>query len=127
MRTSQWPASRLTYRGASSPASPRGTRRGPPYTGNPLPDRPRAGVSLPAEAVEFSVLHAAEKCVPLIRCESEHRTLDVPAVPDANLVVGQACHFDAVAVGEAQRAFDPVRICTRPFGRIFQGRLSHRL
>src|SRR5271156_4134912 len=37
MRTSRSPASRLSRRGLSSPASPANARRGPPHSGDPLP------------------------------------------------------------------------------------------
>ena len=63
----------------------------------------------PAEAVEFSVSYASEKSMPFIRCKSEYRPLGIPAVADANLTFRQPCHFDAVAVGEAQRALNPER------------------
>jgi hypothetical protein len=72
--------------------------------------------SLPAEAVEFSVSYAAEKCVPFVRGKTENRPPGIPAVADTDLVIGQARHLDAVAVGETQRALNPVRTRTRPFG-----------
>ena len=71
--------------------------------------------SLPAEAVEFPVPHAAEKGMPLIRRERQDRPPGVPAVANADLAVGQAGHLDAVAVGVTQGALDPVGTRTRPF------------
>ena len=65
--------------------------------------------SLPAEAVEFPVPHAAEKGMPLIRRELQDRPSGVPAVANADLATRQAGHFDAVAVGITQGALDPVR------------------
>ena len=65
--------------------------------------------SLPAEAVELPVPDAAEKGVPLIRREPQDGPCGVSAVPNADLAPGQARHLDAVAVGVAQRALDPVR------------------
>ena len=44
--------------------------------------------SLPAETVEFSVSHAAEKSVPFVRSEPEDGTIGVPAVADTDLVIG---------------------------------------
>jgi hypothetical protein len=64
---------------------------------------------LPAEAVEFPVPDAAEKGVPLIRREPQDRPCGIPAVTNADLAPGQARYLDAVAVGVAQRALDPVR------------------
>jgi len=65
--------------------------------------------SLPAETIEFSVSCASEKRMPFIRCKSENRPLRVPAVADTDLAIGQVRHLDAVAVGETQRALNPVR------------------
>jgi hypothetical protein len=81
-------------------------------------------LSLPAEAVEFSLSYTAEKCVPFIRSKTENRPPGVPAVADTDLVIGQARHLDAVAVGETQRALNPVRTRTR-FGWAFERRSSH--
>jgi hypothetical protein len=71
-------------------------------------DRPSVR-SLPAETVEFPVSHAAEKSMPLVRGEPEDRPLGVSAVANADFATGQARHLDAVAVGIAQRALNPVR------------------
>ena len=79
--------------------------------------------SLPAETVEFSVSHSTEKCVPFIRSEPENRAAAVPAVAYADLTGGKARHLDAVAVGEAQGALNPVR--TRPFWRGSECRSFH--
>ncbi len=57
--------------------------------------------ALPAETVEFSVSHAAEKSVPFVQCKPEDGPLGVPAVADTDLVVEQERHLDAVAVGGA--------------------------
>jgi Arginase family len=65
--------------------------------------------SLPAEAVELPVPHAAEKGMPLIRRELQDRPSGIPAVANADLATGQARHLDAVTVGITQRALDPVR------------------
>ena len=65
--------------------------------------------SLNADAVEFPVSDAAEKNKPLVRREPEDRPSGVPAVANADLATGQARHLDAVAVGVAQRALDPLR------------------
>jgi hypothetical protein len=43
---------------------------------------------LPAETVEFSVSHAAEKCVPFVRRERQNRPAGVPAVADADPAIG---------------------------------------
>jgi hypothetical protein len=43
---------------------------------------------LPAEAVEFPVPDASEKGMPFIRGKSENRSFGVPAVTDADLIVG---------------------------------------
>ena len=42
---------------------------------------------LPTEAVKFSVLDAAEKCVPFVRRELENRPSGVPALAEGGL-----CH-----------------------------------
>jgi hypothetical protein len=47
--------------------------------------------------------------MPFVRCKSENRPLGVPAVANSDLAIGQARHLHAVAVGEAQRALNPVR------------------
>ncbi len=65
--------------------------------------------SLPAEAVELPVPHAAEKSMPLIRRELQDRPSGISAVANADLAPGQARHLDAVAVGVTQGALDPVR------------------
>ena len=65
--------------------------------------------SLPAETIEFSVSDATEKRVPFVRGKLENRTFGVPAVANADLALGQARHFDAVAVGETQRTLHPAR------------------
>jgi hypothetical protein len=64
--------------------------------------------SLHAETVEFPVAYASEECVPFIRRESQNRPFGFPAVTDPDLAAGQASYLDTVAVGETQRAFDPV-------------------
>ena len=64
---------------------------------------------LPAEAVELPVPDAAEKGVPFIRREPQDGPRGVSAVPNADLAPRQARYLDAVAVGVAQRALDPVR------------------
>ena len=66
-------------------------------------------LALPVETVEFPVSYAAEKSMPLVRREPEDRPCGVPAVANADLATGQARHLDAVAVGETQRALNPVR------------------
>jgi hypothetical protein len=65
--------------------------------------------SLPAKTIEFSVSYAAEKCVPFVRRESENQSFGVPAVANADSTIGHARHLDAIAVGETQRALNPVR------------------
>jgi hypothetical protein len=55
--------------------------------------------SLSAETVEFSVPHAAEKGMPLVRREVEDQPGAVPAVAHADIATGQARHLDAIAVG----------------------------
>ena len=80
----------------------------------------------PAETIEFSVSYAAEKRVPFIGCKSENRPGGVPAVADADFALGKARHLDTVAVGETQRALNPVKTSTWPFGRISVHRTSHR-
>jgi len=52
---------------------------------------------------------AAEKGVPLIRREPQDGPRGVSAVPNADLASRQARYLDAVTVGVAQRALDPVR------------------
>ena len=64
---------------------------------------------LPAETVEFSVSCASEKSMPFVRRKSENGPLGVPAVAYTDLPIGQARDLDAVTVGEAQRALNPVR------------------
>jgi hypothetical protein len=68
-----------------------------------------AYASFPAETIEFSVSHAAEKGMPFVRRESENRPPGVPAVANPDLAAGHGRHLDAVAVGEAQRALNPGR------------------
>jgi hypothetical protein len=80
---------------------------------------------LPAEAVEFSVSHAAEKSMPFVRSKSENRPFGLPAVADADAAIDQVRHLDAVAVGETQRTLNPVSARTRPIGRISERRPSH--
>src|SRR5580693_10384490 len=65
------------------------------------------GGSVQAEAVELAVPDAADEGVPLVRREPQDRSGRVPAVADADLAAAQVRHLDAVAVGEAERAFDP--------------------
>lgn len=72
------------------------------------------GGLLPAEAVEFPVSRSAQEGTPFVRRKSENRAFGVLAVANTDLATGQACHLDAVAVGEAQGALDPVRTWTRP-------------
>jgi uncharacterized protein DUF397 len=67
------------------------------------------GVVLPAEAVELPVSDAAQKGVPLIRRKPQDGPRGVPAVANADLAPRQARYLDAVTVGVAQRALDPVR------------------
>jgi hypothetical protein len=43
--------------------------------------------SLAAEAIEFSVLRASEKCVPFVRRESENRPFGLPAVAKADATI----------------------------------------
>ena len=81
--------------------------------------------SLPAETVKFSVSHAAEKGMPLVRREPEDRPCGVPAVANADLATGQARHLDAIAVGVAQRALNPVRTRTQPFVWTPERKASH--
>lgn len=64
---------------------------------------------LPAETVEFSVSCASEESMPFVRREPENRPFGVPAVAYTDLAIGQARDLDAVAVGETQRALNPVR------------------
>jgi hypothetical protein len=79
---------------------------------------PRYGVAaLRAEAVKLAVLNATDERVPFFWREAENRACSIPAVPDANFAAGQACYFNAVAVRETQRAFNP-------FGLIFERRHS---
>jgi hypothetical protein len=74
-------------------------------------DDPRCLVrlALTAEAVEFPVSDAAEKSVPLVRCENQDWPYGVPAVANADLATGQARHLDAVAVRVTQGALNPVK------------------
>ena len=72
--------------------------------------------SLPAKAVEFSLSCAAEKSIPFVRCKPENWPFGVPAVTQADRFTGQARHLDTVAVGETQRALNPERTGTWPFG-----------
>jgi hypothetical protein len=44
--------------------------------------------SLPAEAVEFSVLRASEECVPFVRSEFEHRPFWMTAIAEADATIG---------------------------------------
>src|SRR5260370_5422433 len=81
--------------------------------------------SRPAETVEFSVACASEKRMPFVRRKSKNRPFGVPAVANADAAIGQARHLDAVAVGETQRALNPVRTETRPFGWTSECRSSH--
>lgn len=67
----------------------------------------RGCVALSGEAVELAVPNAAEERVPLVGREAEYRPLRVAAVADADRASGQARHFNAVAVGETQRALHP--------------------
>src|SRR5438132_2559636 len=60
-------------------------RRGRPRL---APTGPRIR-SLPAEAVEFPVPDAAEKGVPLIRCEPQDGPRGIPAVTNADLAPGR--------------------------------------
>jgi hypothetical protein len=62
---------------------------------------------LPAEAVELAVHDAAEERAPLLGCEHQDRPLAIPAIADADHAARQARDLGAVAVREAQRAFDP--------------------
>jgi hypothetical protein len=81
--------------------------------------------ALPAEAVEFPVPDAAEEGVPLVRREHQDRPSGVSAVANADLAAWQARHLDAVAVGVAQGALDPVRTRTRPFAPAAERSASH--
>jgi hypothetical protein len=67
-----------------------------------------ARLALSAETVEFPVSDAAEKSVPLVRCERQNWPYGVPAVPNADLATGQARHLDTVAVRVTQGALNPV-------------------
>jgi hypothetical protein len=49
------------------------------------------------------------------------------AVADADISADQVRHFDAVAVGEAQRTFEPPCIWLGHFGAVCGGRCSHLL
>jgi hypothetical protein len=66
-------------------------------------------LALTAESVEFPVSHAAEKSVPLVRCEHQDWPYRVPAVANADLATRQAGHLDAVAGGVTQGALSPVK------------------
>jgi hypothetical protein len=60
-------------------------------------------------SIEFSVSRPADEGMPFAWCESEKGAVGVLAVADADLAVWQACRLDAIAVGEAPGALDPVR------------------
>ena len=79
---------------------------GSPYPGrcySTMPTRP-----LPTETVEFPVADASQECLPLVWREPENRSFGVLAIADTDPAARQVGHLDAVAVGEAQRALDPV-------------------
>ena len=59
------------------------------------------------ETIEFSVSCSSEECMPFARCKSENRTFGVLTVANTDLAIRQACHLDAVAIGETQGALDP--------------------
>ncbi len=71
-------------------------------------------------------MYASDKGVPFIWSEPENRTFAVPAVANADLIVGEAGYLDAVAVREAQRALNPGRSRTLPFWLISGRSNSHR-
>jgi hypothetical protein len=48
-----------------------------------MPPRP-----LPTETVEFSVSHAADKCVPFVRGKRQDRLFGVSAVADTDAAIG---------------------------------------
>jgi hypothetical protein len=54
--------------------------------------------------------------MPFVWRKSEYRAFGVLAVADADAIIRQARHLDAVAVGETQGALGPVRIWVRPSG-----------
>ena len=81
--------------------------------------------SLPADAVEFAVPHAAEEGMPLIRRERQDGPSGVSAVANADLATGQARHLDAVAAGITQGALGPVRTRTRLFTAAAERSPSH--
>ena len=54
----------------------------------PISGSGRGGELLSAEAVEFSVLRAAEECVPFARSEFEHRPFRVAAITEADAAIG---------------------------------------
>lgn len=62
-----------------------------------------------AEMLEFPVSRPSEERMPFARREPENGPVGIPAVPDTNAAVRQRRHFDAVAVGEAEGAFNPLR------------------
>jgi hypothetical protein len=53
-----------------------------------------------AEAIKFPVSRAPDECVPFVPCESEHGSLGILAVADADPTAWQVRDFDAVAVRE---------------------------
>lgn len=81
----------------------------------PADATPMPGRSLRTEAVELAVSRAAEEGVPFVGREPQYRPPGVPAVAKADGATRQARHLNAVAVGETQRALNPVRTRIRPF------------
>jgi hypothetical protein len=69
-----------------------------------VPARP-----LPTETVKFSVSYAPEEGVPFVRREPEYCPGRVAAVADTDLATGEIGYLDAIAIGVAQRALNPVR------------------
>jgi hypothetical protein len=69
-----------------------------------------SGSSLFGEAVEFTVLRSAQERVPFAGREPQNRALAMLAVADPDVAVWEARYLDAIAIGKAPRAFDPVRI-----------------
>jgi hypothetical protein len=65
-------------------------------------------LSVLAEIVEFSISHAPDERVPFVWCELENLAITVTAIANSDPTIGQVRDFDAVSVGETQRALDPV-------------------
>src|SRR5690349_7507194 len=83
---------------------------------------------LSTEVVEFSVVRAADECLPFAWGEAEHRARGVPRVAHADPAVRQAGHLDAVRVRETQGTLDPGQArVKRPFRTVPQLRTCHVL